>query len=176
MNSIFVAGFGISAAGDPAFPFRRIKCSFEYCMKMMSTHRKISRKKFLKAGTGLVFGVLAWIWYRLAGYQELEANAAEFVHPEDLPQGMTYWGKYYLYRSGASVRAFSTTCTHAGCRLGKGTGELIRCNCHGSQFDAKTGKPVKGPAYRNLQEYRCRFDAKNKQWIVSLTSGGNPID
>ena len=49
-------------------------------------------------------------------------------------------GKYY---------AIGDTCTHKGCKLSGGTlkeGGIVQCPCHGSNFDAKTGSVVKGPA------------------------------
>ncbi|MFH7596262.1 Rieske (2Fe-2S) protein [Streptomyces racemochromogenes] len=43
-------------------------------------------------------------------------------------------------------KAFSATCTHAGCvldKIDKGEGN---CPCHGSRFDVTTGKVLRGPA------------------------------
>ncbi len=122
----------------------------------------------MQTGTGLLFGLVAWIWYRLSGIQDSRENAMEFRHGADIPEGFSYYGKYYLYRVGSSVRAFSTSCTHAGCRIGKSTGEVLQCSCHGSQFEVKSGKPLKGPALRNLEEFECKFDQKAGQWIIRL--------
>ena len=41
--------------------------------------------------------------------------------------------------------ALGATCTHAGCELAYGHGAL-RCPCHGSTFDIRTGAPERGPA------------------------------
>jgi len=51
-------------------------------------------------------------------------------------------GKYY---------AIGNVCTHVGCMLSDGVlkGESVQCPCHGSVFDVKTGKVLKGPAERN---------------------------
>jgi nitrite reductase/ring-hydroxylating ferredoxin subunit len=49
-------------------------------------------------------------------------------------------GKYY---------AIGNKCTHMGCNLSDGSlkeGGIVRCPCHGSNFDLKTGKAVIGPA------------------------------
>ncbi|MEV0264380.1 Rieske (2Fe-2S) protein [Streptomyces sp. NPDC050617] len=43
-------------------------------------------------------------------------------------------------------RAFSAVCTHAGCVVDKIEDGKINCPCHGSQFDAETGKVLRGPA------------------------------
>ncbi|MFD7029197.1 Rieske (2Fe-2S) protein [Streptomyces sp. NPDC059917] len=42
--------------------------------------------------------------------------------------------------------AFSAQCTHAGCVLDKIVEGHGNCPCHGSRFDAATGKVVQGPA------------------------------
>src|SRR5689334_8468194 len=41
-------------------------------------------------------------------------------------------------RNGA-LKAFGTTCTHAGCPINKLQGTTLICPCHGSEFDAVTG-------------------------------------
>ena len=47
------------------------------------------------------------------------------------------------------IRAFSSECTHQGCTVEPGEGELS-CPCHGSVFDLETGDPVQGPATEPL--------------------------
>lgn len=48
-------------------------------------------------------------------------------------------GKFY---------AIGNECAHRECKLSNGTliGDSVECPCHGSVFDIKTGKVVKGPA------------------------------
>lgn len=47
-------------------------------------------------------------------------------------------------RSGTVV-AFSAVCTHMGCQVAPQGAKLV-CPCHGSQYDAFTGKVLQGPA------------------------------
>lgn len=44
--------------------------------------------------------------------------------------------------------AIGNVCTHMRCMLSNGTLKegTVECPCHGSVFDVKTGKVVKGPA------------------------------
>lgn len=42
--------------------------------------------------------------------------------------------------------AFSALCTHQNCLVGQITETEIRCPCHGSTFDARTGEVISGPA------------------------------
>ncbi|MBM0256062.1 Rieske (2Fe-2S) protein [Micromonospora sp. 4G55] len=51
-----------------------------------------------------------------------------------------------------NLRAFSATCTHAGCTIAEVAEGRIKCPCHGSRYDATTGRPVSGPAKRALLE------------------------
>jgi Rieske Fe-S protein len=47
---------------------------------------------------------------------------------------------------GEEIHAFSAVCTHQGCTVDKVANGTIDCPCHGSRFDAVTGKVVGGPA------------------------------
>lgn len=132
----------------------------------MEKQKRISRKIFLRWTAGLSFGFAVWVWHRIANFQTERERRIEFGHSQDIPLGISYFGKYYISRTEKSVRAFSTTCTHAGCRIGKGDLNTLQCHCHGSRFEGETGKPIKGPAIKPLQELECRFDTKSDQWIV----------
>lgn len=134
----------------------------------MGRQKLISRNSFFRIVAGLVLGLVAWLWYRISGFETERETRMEFRHGNDIPLGVSYFEKYYLIRTENSVRAFSTTCTHAGCRIGKGNETSLQCSCHGSRFEAETGKPLKGPAIKPLQEFECRFDEKTGQWVVRL--------
>jgi Rieske Fe-S protein len=51
-----------------------------------------------------------------------------------------------------TLKAYSTICTHAGCPINKLQGTTLICPCHGSEFDALTGKVVQAPATEPLTE------------------------
>jgi Rieske Fe-S protein len=48
--------------------------------------------------------------------------------------------------SGGTVHAFSAVCTHQGCTVSSVKNGVIMCPCHGSRYDATTGKNIGGPA------------------------------
>ncbi|MGW3951724.1 Rieske 2Fe-2S domain-containing protein [Streptomyces sp. NPDC004752] len=50
------------------------------------------------------------------------------------------------------LKAYSTICTHAKCPINKLEGTTLICPCHGSEFDAMTGKVVQSPATEPLAE------------------------
>ena len=137
----------------------------------METQKRISRKIFIRWTTRVIVGLTLWIWYRLSRFQNEQEKGIEFAHGNDIPLGISYHGRYYLFRTKDSIRAFSTTCTHAGCRIGRGSGDTLQCSCHGSQFEGMSGKPLKGPAIKPLRELECRFNGKTGQWIVKFNSG-----
>ena len=47
--------------------------------------------------------------------------------------------------SESTVVAFSAVCTHQGCTV-EPDGAKLACPCHGSMYDAATGKVIGGPA------------------------------
>jgi len=56
---------------------------------------------------------------------------------------------------GKTYTAIGNKCTHMGCRLSSGMmdGDTIRCPCHGSMFNVRTGQVVRGPAKRPEPAY-----------------------
>jgi len=51
-------------------------------------------------------------------------------------------------KAGEAV-AFRAKCTHMGCTVAP-AGARLKCPCHGSVYDALTGKNIAGPAPRPL--------------------------
>jgi nitrite reductase/ring-hydroxylating ferredoxin subunit len=55
--------------------------------------------------------------------------------------------------------AVEDRCSHAGCAFSE-DGELhgaeVICNCHGSEFDVRTGEVRRGPAERSIRTFAVR--------------------
>jgi Rieske Fe-S protein len=52
--------------------------------------------------------------------------------------------------TAGEFKAFSATCTHAGCTVGGVSGGVITCPCHNSRFSIRDGSVQGGPAARAL--------------------------
>ena len=72
-------------------------------------------------------------------------------------------------RVGGELLAFSDICTHKQCNLSSGgeiDGTVIECECHGSQFDMKTGDVVNGPATDPIAVFGVRDEGGELQVSV----------
>lgn len=67
-------------------------------------------------------------------------GAATFVDPA------TGGDALVLQPTSAKFVAFSSSCTHAGCRVRFTGASELYCPCHGARFDASTGAVSRGPA------------------------------
>ena len=64
----------------------------------------------------------------------------------------------FLVRSGSSVRALDSTCTHLGCRTRfNAQTSRIECPCHGGMYDA-AGRVIGGPPPSPLQSLPARIE------------------
>jgi nitrite reductase/ring-hydroxylating ferredoxin subunit len=65
--------------------------------------------------------------------------------------------------------AFEDRCPHAGCLLssdGELDGEVLICNCHGSEFDLATGAVLRGPAVEGLRMHPTRVAAGRPEVLI----------
>jgi Rieske Fe-S protein len=60
-----------------------------------------------------------------------------------------------------TVRAFSATCTHAGCSVSDVADGTINCPCHGSKFRINDGSVAAGPAGQSLPRVKVTVDGDN---------------
>jgi Rieske Fe-S protein len=59
--------------------------------------------------------------------------------------------------SETSVAAYSSKCTHFGCEVPLPANNEIKCQCHGSMFDA-AGKVTHGPASKDLAQFAATIE------------------
>lgn len=65
-----------------------------------------------------------------------------------------------VHNDDGTVCALSSICTHQGCTVDyNASSHVLACPCHGAQFNAKTGEPLKGPATRALKSFKVQVDA-----------------
>ena len=86
---------------------------------------------------------------------EDSADGAVVARLADVPEGgglVLTDRRIVLVRDGDDVAGFSAVCTHQGCLVDEVADGEIRCPCHGSAYDARSGDVVRGPAQRALAE------------------------
>jgi nitrite reductase/ring-hydroxylating ferredoxin subunit len=62
--------------------------------------------------------------------------------------------------------AIGDVCMHKGCSLSEGTleGENVKCPCHGSTYDIKTGNVIEGPATK----FEPTFEVKTEDTRIFI--------
>jgi len=76
--------------------------------------------------------------------------------------------------SNQSIVAFSTYCSHMGCRRMDWSPEkeIYRCRCHLSIFEvAQRGRAIEGPASLGLPEIALEVDGAGDIYAVGVASG-----
>ncbi len=82
------------------------------------------------------------------------ATGTVLAKVSDIPVG---GGKIFAERKtvvtqpqAGTIKAFSTTCTHAGCAVDEVARGTINCPCHGSRYRIVDGSVAAGPAPKPL--------------------------
>ena len=68
--------------------------------------------------------------------------------------GIVEHGVVLTRDASGTVRGVSAICTHQGCTVAAPHNGVVACPCHGSRFDALTGRVLRGPATRALPAVR----------------------
>jgi len=130
----------------------------------------VTRRTVLRGGSlAAVGGVLGWLWARNSAAAKRSAgvgaaNEYEYSPRSSPPSGpgrrlvtadavpagggvVVKDARVVVTKDASgSVHGFSAVCTHQGCVVSSVRQGRIQCPCHGSQFDATTGKVLAGPA------------------------------
>jgi thiosulfate dehydrogenase (quinone) large subunit len=64
-------------------------------------------------------------------------------------------GAFLVHANDGAFRAFSATCTHAGCTVSLSGGQFV-CPCHGGRYNAETGAVIAGPPPSPLPQLPIR--------------------
>lgn len=123
---------------------------------------RVSRRGVLAAGAGAAAVSACSTQTRTALSERSHASASApagktLVKLADIPVGEAIVdtrgpdGKPVVVArpSDSTAAAFSAICTHMGCTV-KAAGKQLHCPCHGSRYDAVTGRVIHGPAPRSL--------------------------
>lgn len=84
-----------------------------------------------------------------------DAGPAEASRPDEI-RTFEVSGRYLaVAHVDGRWYAFDDACTHHDCPLVGGAldGPIIECDCHGSMFDVRDGRVVRGPAGRPIGTY-----------------------
>ena len=104
----------------------------------------------------------------MTGKQKLlsEKPVISRINAAKLGTGIFLFDTFIIVKSADSLKVLSNICTHAGCRINKEIDGQLVCPCHGSKYDAATGKVLQGPA--GLPLYRLSFstDVKTGEIII----------
>jgi len=145
---------------------------------------KLTRRRFLISGTmaaGLVASAgvatsFAWQFAypaaaKVSTVQILGTSLSRLTPGSRLTLNLGGNEVILINRDG-EVRAFSTVCTHLGCRVSwKENEQHFFCPCHQGIFDAE-GKVVSGPPPRPLDEFKVEIKGGSVYVSVPKAEGG----
>lgn len=94
----------------------------------------------------------------------VNAGALEKYVEDGVYDELRQSAKLVIIRKEGKLYAASARCTHKGCVLKADGKTLLRCPCHGSQFDLN-GTPTGGPAKTSL--FRYAISLKNNEVFVN---------
>jgi len=137
---------------------------------ILDTNRKISRKTFLRITTWSVMIGFVALWYWMTGKHKQLAEKPKVitVNTSKLGAGIHWFENFILVKSAESLSVFSNRCTHAGCRINREIDGQLVCPCHGSRFDASTGKVLQGPAGLPLNRIPFGSDIKTSEITIKI--------
>jgi Rieske Fe-S protein len=119
----------------------------------------LSRRTFVAAGgltaAGLALAACGGKSGNSSGSSSDGGSSSGVAKMSDIPDGGSLVvqsspkGPLALDRKGNTVVCHTAICTHMGCTV-NAAGKELHCPCHGSVYDAETGKVLHGPAPRSL--------------------------
>ena len=122
---------------------------------------KKTRRTFLFVlNTGIV-ALFIILWNKLT-LNQMELNAKKkFVFPYNKNKNVSFHDNFIIINENESPTVLSARCTHLGCKIDKLENGRLICPCHGSEYNLN-GNPIKGPAYKNLENIQAEISADGK--------------
>ena len=80
-------------------------------------------------------------------------------HGDDVTLAAVVGKTIVVVRSGSDVWAIEDRCSHAGCAFsddGEIDGTTVICNCHGAEFDIRSGECLAPPATEPIRTFPAR--------------------
>lgn len=125
----------------------------------------ISRRKLFKQLSLFITIPISLLWY--SGSKKLVATSKKrkVVIPKDLAEGITFLDNVIIKKDSKSIVAFSSKCTHLGCKINSIVEDKLVCPCHGSHFNFD-GIPESGPATKSLQSLNIETDITSGDMVL----------
>lgn len=131
--------------------------------------RPASRRDVLRRVAGAL-GAVPFAWALAALVRRSGAGRPPrqvHVGPE-FRDGFAFGGEVVVHRAAdGRLAAFSTRCTHLGCRISRVEDGLLVCPCHGSRFHAD-GRVATGPASKPLASLPVSSDPSTGTLVVDV--------
>jgi Rieske Fe-S protein len=136
----------------------------------LETGKTFSRRAFLRFSVFTVTAGFIVLWQMLTSRQKQlsEEPVINRINEAKLGTGIFLFDKFIIVKSPMGLKVFSNRCTHAGCRINRETDGQLICPCHGSKYDAATGKVLQGPAGLSLPQIPFSTDVKTGEIIVKI--------
>ena len=125
-----------------------------------------SRRTFLKVGIGGIITSFALVWNKLT-LDHMALNEYKTVKvPYPKNESVSFLNEYIVINKDNKLRILTAHCTHLGCKINKTENGRLVCPCHGSEYD-HSGKVLKGPAYKNLDEVPFNITSDGTQLEIN---------
>ncbi len=140
---------------------------------MAEERKPVSRREFL-LNSGVILGILISVGgsltnavrFLLPGLGQQQFRRVRVGLVSELEEGKAISRvmggvPFIIVKRGGEIRAFSSVCTHLGCRvIWKPREQIFLCPCHLGKFDAD-GRNIEGPPPRPLDEYEVEVKGGN---------------
>lgn len=131
----------------------------------MHDQNKISRRKLLKKLAYSLSIPTSLLWYFGAKKSVATSGEKRVVIPNNLPDGITFLDRAVIKKDGNNITAFSSKCTHLGCKINSTINGKLVCPCHGSKFNYN-GIPENGPATKPLEILNIKTETSSGDMVL----------